>query len=135
MRGCPNQFWKRTTSSKCGLFWFSGFRGFKCESVRRMDGQRTPRHDDSSLGLWPGELNKNKKWYKKITQKTKDRATQTPLNLELRFRFSGKVNCSCSTCVTRRVTIVILFSPFNILEIHHLAFQSFDPECTWLSLF
>jgi hypothetical protein len=41
-----------------------------------------------------------------ITQKTKDRATRTPLNIRRELKCSGKVGSSCSTCDTRRVNFV-----------------------------
>ena len=40
------------------------------------------------------------------TQKTKDRATQTPLETEGELRCSGRVSSSCSTSGSHRVTIV-----------------------------
>jgi hypothetical protein len=41
-----------------------------------------------------------------ITQKIKDRATQTPQKIGDGIRCSGRVSSSCSTCGTRRVTLV-----------------------------
>jgi hypothetical protein len=41
-----------------------------------------------------------------ITQKIKDRATQTPQKTGDEIRCSGRVSSSCSTCGTRRVTLV-----------------------------
>jgi hypothetical protein len=41
-----------------------------------------------------------------ITQKTKDRATGTPLKTGDELLFSGREGSSCSTCVTDRVTLV-----------------------------
>ena len=40
------------------------------------------------------------------TQKTKDRATRTPLKIECELGCPGRVNSSCSTCGTRRFTLV-----------------------------
>jgi hypothetical protein len=40
-----------------------------------------------------------------FTQKTKDRATRTPLKTEDDLGCSGRVSSSCSTCGTRRVII------------------------------
>ena len=41
-----------------------------------------------------------------ITQKTKDRAARIPLKSRGEIRCSGKVNSFCSTCDTRRNTLV-----------------------------
>ena len=41
-----------------------------------------------------------------ITQKTEDRAIRTPLKTENELGCSGRINSSCSTCDTRRVTLV-----------------------------
>ena len=40
------------------------------------------------------------------TQKTKDRATRSPIKTGIELMYSGKVSSSCSTCDTRRVTLV-----------------------------
>jgi hypothetical protein len=40
-----------------------------------------------------------------ITQKTKDRATRTSLKAGGELMCSGRVNSSCLTCDTRRVTV------------------------------
>ena len=40
------------------------------------------------------------------TQKTNDRATQTPLNIGGELRCSGMESSSCPTCGNRRVTLV-----------------------------
>ena len=41
-----------------------------------------------------------------ITQKIKDRATQTPLKTGVELRCTGRVVSSCSTCGTRLITLV-----------------------------
>jgi len=41
-----------------------------------------------------------------ITQKTKDRTTRTPLKIGDERKCSGRISSSCSTCGTRRVTLV-----------------------------
>ena len=42
----------------------------------------------------------------KLTHKTKDGVTRTPLTTGFRHMCSGRVNSSCSTCGTRRATLV-----------------------------
>ena len=82
--------------------WFQR-RRFKCEKLT--DG-RTLTHDKSSHGLWPSELKRKRKNndVQNTAQKTKDRATRTPLRTGCELRFSRKVSSSCSTCGIRRVT-------------------------------
>ena len=41
-----------------------------------------------------------------ITQKTKDQVTRTPLKTRSELRCSGRVSSSCSTCVTRLVSLI-----------------------------
>ena len=43
---------------------------------------------------------------KTLHRKQKKRATRTPLTTEDVLRFTGIVSSSCSTCGTRRVTLV-----------------------------
>jgi len=43
---------------------------------------------------------------KNITQKSKDRATRTPLKTGGELGCSQRVSSSCSTCSTHRVTLV-----------------------------
>jgi len=43
---------------------------------------------------------KGENYLQHTTQKTKDRATRTPLNTGGELRCSGRVRCSCSTCGT-----------------------------------
>ena len=50
--------------------------------------------------------NKRQNDLQNTTQKTKKWATRTPLTTEDVFRFTGIVSSSCSTCGTRRVTLV-----------------------------
>jgi len=42
---------------------------------------------------------------KKITNNYRDRETQTPLQTGGKYRCSGRVSSSCSTCDTRGVTV------------------------------
>jgi hypothetical protein len=59
--------------------------------------------------------NRTKMIYSITTQKTKDRPTGAPLNTRVEFGCSGRVNSSCSTCGTPRVT------PFaNNVAFNHL---------------
>jgi len=75
-----------------------------------------------------------------IKQKTKDRATRTPLKTGCELRCSGKVSSSCSTCDIARVTILLFdwtflnSRPFSLNAhkiLNYLAFQSLDFERIW----
>jgi len=55
---------------------------------------------------WPKEKRqKEDQRSTKHRDKTKDRATGTPLKTGEKVRCTGRVSCSCSTCGTRGVTL------------------------------
>jgi hypothetical protein len=53
-----------------------------------------------------GQKKKYKQRSTKLTYKTKDRVTRTPLKTGVELRCSGRVSSSCSTSGTRRVNLV-----------------------------
>jgi len=56
---------------------------------------------------WQKKKNKRTNYdLQNITQKTKDRATRTPLKTEVERRYSGRVGSLSSTCGTRDAILV-----------------------------
>jgi hypothetical protein len=76
-----------------------------CKSVRLLDVR--------GKDLWIGNkknlkiLKGNLKSINRMIYKTKDRATQTPLEMEGELRYSGMACGSCYTCDTRRVIFTV----------------------------
>jgi len=56
------------------------------------------------------------------TQKAKDRTTRTPIKTGDELRYSGKVNSSCSTSSTSRVTLRAFIDPAIVLSMFMFSF-------------
>ena len=69
-------------------------RRLKCEKLTD-NRRRTPSDGKSSHCLWQGQLKRIKE--QNIMQKTKDRATRTPLRTKGELRCSRRVSNYCST--------------------------------------
>jgi len=75
--------------------------------IRSRKSKKDRLHNDRKKKRTNSDLQNN-------TQKTKDRATRTPLKIGDELRCSGRIGNSCFLCETRRVTLVR--SPDNNLQ-------------------
>jgi len=67
---------------------------------------QNPEIEEEQTTQWLKEkVQKDKRRSTKLTYKTKDRVTRTPLKTRGELWCSGRVSSSCSTSDTRRVTV------------------------------
>ena len=83
-------------------------RNKKCEDPKGVFRAVNLRSTDYTIVKGNGTEGRKNNDKQNITQKTKHRATQTPLKNGNELGGSGRVDSSCSTCNTRHVTLVTL---------------------------
>jgi hypothetical protein len=89
------------------FYVFSWDIGVRRVCWRYQWGNQNTYIEEEQTTQWPKEkVQKDKQRSTKHTYKTKDRLTRTPLKPGGELRCSGRVNSSCSTSDTRRVSLV-----------------------------
>jgi len=80
------------------------YQGFALDPLGALSGHLTPRRNYAYTSICSSYAPDYD--LQNITQKSKDRATRNTLKFGSKLGYFGRVTSSCSTCGTRRVTLV-----------------------------